>query len=85
MRAANVDPVQMRDPSVSLRDVDILELDVHVVLRYAALLAQSCRLRPQGHDSSPTFYELSAVCLARIDLDGDLMTLCLMASAVTIL
>ena len=41
MRSANVDSVQMCDSPVSLCDVDVLELDVHVVLGYANKLALS--------------------------------------------
>ena len=39
MRSTDVDSVQMRDSSVALGDVDVLELAVHVVLSYIAVSA----------------------------------------------
>lgn len=58
MRSANVDSIQMCDSPISLCDVDVLELDVHVVLSYSPvsihanlcvwikLFAASCFLIP---------------------------------------
>lgn len=54
MGSANVDAIEMRDSPVSLCDIDVLELAVHVVFG---------------------FYELAAVGLAGIYLDGDLVAL----------
>ena len=54
MGSPNVDAIEMRDSPVSLCDIDVLELAVHVVFG---------------------FYELAAVCLAGVYLDGDLVAL----------
>ena len=80
MRASNVDAIQMCDSSVALRNVDVLELYVHVVLSYfpVSLHLRLPLLSPSliaicGPER--TFDELSTVCLARVDLHCDLMSL----------
>ena len=72
MRTSNVDSVQMCHATIALGDIDVLELAVHVVLGYgrSALIVGRVvggRMR--------TFDELTAVGLAGIDLNCDLVTL----------
>ena len=39
MRSSDIDSIEMCDSSIALRDVDVLELAVHVVLRFDKLPA----------------------------------------------
>ena len=70
----------MCDSSVTLCNVDVLELYVHVVLSYFSvslhlhlLLLFPSLIALCGIER--TFDELSTVCLARVDLHCDLMSL----------
>lgn len=79
MRSTDVYSVEMCDTPVALGDIDVLQLYVHVVLRYSlpsvhAILHLFSSL-DDSLESPRTFDELSAVCLAGINLDGDLVAL----------
>ena len=58
---------------VSLRNIDILELAVHVVLGYHSISIR--RLATLSLRGSRTFYELAAVSLSGVNLNRDLVTL----------
>jgi hypothetical protein len=72
MAAANVDLFEMGDAAVARGHCDVLELNVHVILR-CTWISIATRVGNQGNRR--TFEELSAVDLARSDLDGNDMPL----------
>ena len=80
MRAPNVHAIQMSDPTITLSDIDVLHLYVHVVLRCAKSSAYVLVFTPLSR-TAHTFNELPAVRLSGGDFNRDLVTLREHASA----
>lgn len=84
VRSSDVHPVEVGNPSITLRDVDVLKLDVHVVFGFVKNIISvlSPVYRACASAVTRTFDQFAAICLAGCDFDSDLVTLQKPTSAV---